>query len=212
MNLHVFLFLFMLSLAQLCHLSWSHHCSPRSRAAAKLRTRVQRLLKPRSPLDCPACRLASPLSSVVEPAPLPVRPWREMKSRRGAPKRVNTEGFACPNRECPYSGITDAHIHAPLWGWQAWPCRADPDLSLSGLPHHFQCSMPHSLVSFENHLSTNRDGAVCASLWAGPFRCRACLWLPTSHHHHLANSRWRACADFARALLLPSPTPAPPAG
>jgi hypothetical protein len=45
------------------------------------------------PLDCPACRLASPLS---------VRPWREMKSRRGAPKRVNTEGFACPNRECPY--------------------------------------------------------------------------------------------------------------
>jgi len=112
MNLHVFLFLFILSLAQLCHLYWSHHCSPRSRAAAKLRTRVQRLLKPRSPLDCPACRLASPLSSVVEPAPLPVRPWREMKSRRGAPKRVNTEGFACPNRECPYSGITDAHIHA----------------------------------------------------------------------------------------------------
>ncbi len=35
-----------------------------------------------------------------------------MKSRRGAPKRVNTEGFACPNQQCPYSGITDAHIHA----------------------------------------------------------------------------------------------------
>jgi transposase-like protein len=25
---------------------------------------------------------------------------------------VNTEGFACPNQQCPYSGITDAHIHA----------------------------------------------------------------------------------------------------
>jgi len=35
-----------------------------------------------------------------------------MKSRRGAPKRVNTEGFACPNPQCSYSGITDAHIHA----------------------------------------------------------------------------------------------------
>jgi transposase-like protein len=35
-----------------------------------------------------------------------------MKSRRGAPKRVNTEGFACPNHQCPYYGITDAHIHA----------------------------------------------------------------------------------------------------
>jgi len=35
-----------------------------------------------------------------------------VKSRRGAPKRVNTQGFACPNRKCPYSGITDADIHA----------------------------------------------------------------------------------------------------
>jgi hypothetical protein len=25
---------------------------------------------------------------------------------------VNTEGFACPNGQCSYSGITDAHIHA----------------------------------------------------------------------------------------------------
>ncbi len=40
------------------------------------------------------------------------RPWREVKSRRRAPKRVNTEGFACPNPQCPYSGITDAHVHA----------------------------------------------------------------------------------------------------
>jgi hypothetical protein len=114
MNLHVFLlmFLFMLALAQLYHLSWPHHCSPHSRAAAKMRTTVQRLLKPRSPHDCPACRLASTLSSVVKPAPPPVRPWSEVKSRRGAPKRVKTEGFACPNRTCLYSGITDAHVHA----------------------------------------------------------------------------------------------------
>ena len=44
--------------------------------------------------------------------PAPVRPWPEVKSRRGAPKRVNTEGYACPNPQCPYAGITDAHIHA----------------------------------------------------------------------------------------------------
>jgi IS1 family transposase len=31
---------------------------------------------------------------------------------RGAPKRLNTEGFACPNQHCPYFGITDAQIHA----------------------------------------------------------------------------------------------------
>jgi IS1 family transposase/transposase-like protein len=44
--------------------------------------------------------------------PAPVRPWSEVKSRRGAPKRVNTEGFACPNRKCLYFGITEAHTHA----------------------------------------------------------------------------------------------------
>jgi IS1 family transposase len=41
-----------------------------------------------------------------------VRPWRDVKSRRGAPKRVNTQGFACPNQQCTYYGNTDAQIHA----------------------------------------------------------------------------------------------------
>jgi IS1 family transposase len=38
--------------------------------------------------------------------------FREVKSRRGAPKRIPTDGFACPNQQCAYFGITDAHIHA----------------------------------------------------------------------------------------------------
>jgi hypothetical protein len=38
--------------------------------------------------------------------------WCEVKSRRGAPKRINTEGYACPNQQCAYFGITDSHIHA----------------------------------------------------------------------------------------------------
>lgn len=61
-------------------------------------------------LDCPACRLPCTHSSVAGPAP--VRPWCETKSRRGAPKRIHTQGFACPNPQCPYFGITEAHIHA----------------------------------------------------------------------------------------------------
>ncbi len=115
MMLHVFLlllvFFLMLTLARLCSLCWSHHCPAQSAAAAR-QTPIQRLLKPRSPHDCPACRLTCTHSPVMGPAPPPVRPWCEMKSRRGAPKRVNTQGFACPNRNCPYCGITDAHIHA----------------------------------------------------------------------------------------------------
>jgi transposase-like protein/IS1 family transposase len=115
MAFQVFLFLLvfflLLALARLGHLYWSHQQPSHSKAGV-IRTTVQRLLKPRTPLDCPSCRLSYTSSLGVRPALAPVRPWREVKSRRGAPKRVNTEGFACPNQQCPYSGITDAHIHA----------------------------------------------------------------------------------------------------
>jgi len=112
MNVHVFLlvFLLILVLALLCALCWLH--PGQLRGAAKMRTGLRRLLKPRSPDDCPASRLASPPSSVGGPVSVPVRPWSEVKSQRGAPKRVKTEGFACPNQQCEYFGITESHIHA----------------------------------------------------------------------------------------------------
>jgi IS1 family transposase/transposase-like protein len=112
-QMFVFLLVFflLLGLARLWHLSWPYLQPSHSQGGA-LRTTVQRLLKPRTPRDCPACRLSCTPSSGVRPAPAPVRPWREVKSRRGAPKRVNTEGFACPNQQCPYAGITDAYVHA----------------------------------------------------------------------------------------------------
>jgi len=109
-HVSVFLLVFILtlSLALLWRLDRLHLQSSPSQAGRR-RTLVHRLLRPRTPLDCPICRLSS---SGVRPAPAPVRPWCEVKSRRGAPKRVNTEGFACPNPQCAYSGITDAHVHA----------------------------------------------------------------------------------------------------
>jgi IS1 family transposase/transposase-like protein len=112
MNQQMFLFFLLFFLALLCTLCWPHPGPAQSRAAAKMRTMLHRHLKPRCPDDCPACRLASTASSSGGPAPLPVRPWCEVKSRRGAPKRIDTQGFACPNPQCPYAGITDAQIHA----------------------------------------------------------------------------------------------------
>ena len=110
-HVYVFLLVICLLLSLLWHLDWFSLQPFSSRGWAKRRT-LQRLLKPRCPDDCPACRLASTASSGVEPAPAAVRPWSEVKSRRGAPKRINTEGFACPNRQCWYFGNTDAHVHA----------------------------------------------------------------------------------------------------
>ena len=114
MAVHVFLFLLVLCLLCLA-LLWLfgrlHRQLSHSKTGA-VRATVQRLLKPRSPLDCPSCRLSCAPSPAVSPAPALVRPWSEVKSRRGAPKRVNTAGFACPNRQCVYFGITLADIHA----------------------------------------------------------------------------------------------------
>jgi len=79
--------------------------APRSAALPKL-------LKPRTPAHCPACRLGSAPSIDHPPTCIPVTPWCERKSQRGAPKRIATQGFACPNRSCAYYQIVDAHIHA----------------------------------------------------------------------------------------------------
>jgi len=115
MSVHMHIFLLVaclfLSLALLRRLCWLLLRPSSSRGEAK-RTALQRLLKPRCPDDCHACRLASTASSGAGPAPAPVRPWPEVKSRRGAPKRIDTEGFACPNPQGAYFGISDAQIHA----------------------------------------------------------------------------------------------------
>src|SRR5258706_7727891 len=115
MSVHVSIFLLViglfLSLARLGRLCW-FDLRPSSSQGGAQRTTLHRLLKPRCPDDCPACHLSCSNPSVVGPVPTPVRPWCEVKSRRGAPKRVNTDGFACPNPQCAYFGITDAHIHA----------------------------------------------------------------------------------------------------
>jgi hypothetical protein len=76
----LFVFLLLLSLALLCRLSWPHLKLSHAPAGSK-RALGHRLLKPRTPLDCPLCRLASP---GVEPISAPLRPWSEVKSRRGA--------------------------------------------------------------------------------------------------------------------------------
>jgi IS1 family transposase len=73
-------------------------------------SRGARFLRPRTPEDCPACR--RPADTPVTTARPPVRPWRELKSRRGAPKRIVTEGFSCPEPACAYFRVTDAQIHA----------------------------------------------------------------------------------------------------
>ena len=85
----------------------------RPQLARLLAARGPRRLRPRTPADCPACRHPAPARSSLAPlGGLVVQPWPAVKSRRGAPKRIPTDGYACPCPTCPYVGITDATIHA----------------------------------------------------------------------------------------------------
>src|SRR6266487_1509025 len=200
--------------------SLSRGCVPKAfpilvlqrQAAASRRSPLHRLLKPRTPHDCPACRLCCAHSSVVGPVPLPVRPWREIKSRRGAPKRVNTEGFACPNRTCSYSGITDAHIHA-LVG-DGTHGHAERIQTFRGPACRTTFTARRDTPLYRLKTPSLQIAMVLSALgsWAGCFRRRTGLRLSTSDHHHVADPCGLARTILARAVLLPSPPPAPPIG
>ncbi len=86
-----FLFLLVLSLlfslAILCFLCWLHHGPVPSKAAAKMRSRLPRQLKPRCSDDCPACRLASTPSSGMASMAVPSG-FRHFGVRRAAPPSV----------------------------------------------------------------------------------------------------------------------------
>ena len=100
----------LLVITWLCWLAWT--CRGRPWPQPPTTTAIRhRLLKPRTPLDCPVCR-RPPGPVQPTPSPDPVIPWCQVKSRRGAPKRISTQGFACPNPACPYYRITDAAVHA----------------------------------------------------------------------------------------------------
>ena len=38
--------------------------------------------------------------------------WSLRKGRGGPKKKISTQGYFCPNKECEYYGITDENIHA----------------------------------------------------------------------------------------------------
>jgi transposase-like protein len=211
MAFHVFLFFLLLCLAWFWQLYWLHHNPPHPRGGA-IRTKIQRLLKPRTPLDCPACRLSSTLTSGMRLSPLSVRPWRKVKSQRGAPKRVNTEGFACPNHQCPSFGITDAHIHALV---------GDSTHGRAEQIQTFRCQACHTTFSARRHTPLYRLKTPSQQV-AVVLTARACGLDPSAAERvfgyrqatitRLSDSRWGVRTDLAPALFLQSAAPARPVG
>jgi len=76
----------------------------------RLKLYLPRKWKPKSPKDCPDCQSGIELA-ILKPN-VAVIPYIDRKSTRGRSKQISTQGFACPNPECDYFGVTDQGLHA----------------------------------------------------------------------------------------------------
>jgi transposase-like protein len=108
---------------------WRTRRSTSQQAPEVVPSKAPRVLKPRTPEDCPLCRRPHPTPLLGNGRKLGVKPWRACKSRRGPAKRVCTAGHACPNPACDYHGNTEASFHALVgnglrYGVQQLKCQA----------------------------------------------------------------------------------------
>ncbi len=96
----------------------------------KTEVRLPRQWHPKSEQACPGCRAG--VRVTVGRAKADVTPYSRFKKKRGARKRLSSEGYACPCRACRYFGITNEAVHA-LVGYgkigkhkhiQRWRCQA----------------------------------------------------------------------------------------
>jgi hypothetical protein len=103
------LLIFFLLIALLLSL-WQNHQSQIKHLRKQRKKSQPRQLKPKTPKDCPDCRMGVELM-VVKPR-TDVIPYSQRKSSRGRMKRLSTEGHACPNPDCEYFGVVDHQLHA----------------------------------------------------------------------------------------------------
>jgi hypothetical protein len=95
----------------------------------KAAERLPRQWHPACDQACEQCRSSVHVTLVQATKNVP--PYASSKSRRGAKKRLSSEGYACPCRECVYFGNNHAAEHA-LVGYgklgadqhQRWRCQA----------------------------------------------------------------------------------------
>jgi hypothetical protein len=93
---------------------WQRYGKRIKRYWAERKPKIKRpfKLRPKSPEDCPCCVAGVELRQVNETSLFEVSAWAESKKPGGPKKRIDTEGYACPNTECDYFLERDSQIHA----------------------------------------------------------------------------------------------------
>jgi len=193
-----------LALALLFALWQSHRVIVR-----KLRKKSKRILprrwKPRSPHDCPQCQ--SGLSLSLFPRKTNPTPYSQLKSPRGRPKQLSTQGHACLNPNCDYFGVSDDQLHALVGDgkrglldhiqyWRCQSCKAS-------------FSSRRNTPLFRLKISEERIILVLMLLAEG---CDISVLVRCSGHAHATITRWlertgdhssRLHDRFFQHLLLP---------
>jgi len=76
--------------------------------------KAPRVLKPRTPEDCPFCRRPHPTLLLGKVRQLGVKPWRARNSRRGPAKRICTPGHPVLIQPVLTTGIRSRPL-TPWW-------------------------------------------------------------------------------------------------
>lgn len=196
---HIFLsllmYMFMLAVVWLSQWYRFHHGPAHGKGGG--RSLLPRRLKPRTPLDCPACCLSASHSSPGTREPAPVPPWREVKSRRGARHPGGDRGLCLS--QSSLCVLRDQRCGCPCHRerWELRQSRADPAVALSGVWKQVQCAPPHATVSAQNAVASRGSGAGCLSGRIGCLCSGARLWHSTCNNHTLADAGGSPCPDVA---------------
>jgi transposase-like protein/IS1 family transposase len=153
------------------------------------KTFKQRQWKPASPHDCDRCCHQVGLQVIKQ---RDVIPYYQTQSPRGRRKLVATRGYACPNPNCTYCGITDDTIHA-LVGYgrhnriQRFKCQACGKVFTSriGTPLYYLKTSPERVEMVLWFLAEGVDVSVMVRFTGG---CDATIarWLERMGSHSQA--------------------------
>lgn len=95
-----------------------------------------------------------------------VIPYADTKSKRGRKKEHNTEGFACPQLDCHYRGITDSAIHALIAYGDHGSKERIPDLYCQACKRKITTrTMTALYIACTNQASTSSRPSIC--WWKG---------------------------------------------
>jgi len=171
--------------------------------------RLCRHWQPRTPDDCAHCWHAQQARDLSQAASQPsvVRPWRDGRRRRSAPRRISTEGYACRTPGCLYVGITDSHVHALVADGHHGRTDHIQDFVCQACGH--RVSARWGMALFQLKTQAARSGEVLSALAEGLSICAA---VRVFGHGEATITRWRDRAaeqaarvhhQFVRDLHLP---------